>query len=155
MNNVISGCDELVRKAACAALREELKKLPEDSRLRPMRRDPLDSRPLFLDDAAFLQTDVHGEYILKFFLCYFGERGMLVGSLPSAGVRINVCSRFDSVVLPFASTDVCQAEVIHVDEELLHFWLFNRTGDCIAGYHYDPMTVIQGGTTFPAARILD
>ena len=148
-HNVITRCDELVREAACAALREELNQLPENSQLRPMRRDPLNSRPLCLDDKAFLQTDVHGEYILNFFLSYFGRLGMLIGSLPPAGVRIHECSRFESVALPIATTDVCQAPVAHGHEELLHFWLFNRTGDSIAGYHYDPMTVI------PAARILD
>ena len=53
-NKVIAHCEELVREEACAALREELSKLPEESPLRPRQRDPLNSCPLFLDHTAFL-----------------------------------------------------------------------------------------------------
>jgi len=60
-NEVIVSCRQNDRQAACAALRVELTKLPEESPLRPGRRDPVNSRPLGLDDSAFLQSDVHGE----------------------------------------------------------------------------------------------
>jgi hypothetical protein len=66
-HKVIASCHKNDRKAACAALREELTNLPEESLLRPMQRDPVNSCPLALDDRAFLQSNVHGECILIFF----------------------------------------------------------------------------------------
>ena len=142
-NDVIACGHKNDRKAACAALREELTNLPEESPLRPRQRDPVNSRPLALDDSAFLQSNVHGEYILKFFLRYFSARGMLLRHMPSAGVHISVCARFDADVLPVESTDVCQAEVADVDEEPLDFKLFNRTGEGVSGYHYDLIIVTR------------
>ena len=151
-HEVIACCHKNDRKAACAALREELTNLPEESPLRPMQRDPVNSCPLVLDDRAFLQSNVHGEYILKFFLRYFDARGMLIRHLPSAGVHISVCSRFDSDVLPVESTDVCHAEVVDVDGEPLDFKLFNRTGEGVSGYHYDPIIVTRREAASSSSR---
>ena len=151
-HEIIASCPENVRQAACAALREELTNLPRDSPLRPMQRDPVISCPLALDDRAFLQSDVHGEYSLKFFLRYFDARGLLIGHLPSKGVHLSVCSRFDSDVLPSESTHVCQAEVVDVDEEPLYFKLFNRTGDGVSGYHYDPITMTRREAASSSSR---
>ena len=66
---------------------------------------------------------------------------MVRGQLPSAGVRVSVFSRTDSEVLPIESTLVCRADVVNVEEEPLEFKLFNRTGDGVTGYHFDPITV--------------
>jgi hypothetical protein len=151
-NKIVARCVERDRATACAALRAELTNLPADSPLRPRQRDAVNSSDLGLDDSAFLQSNVHGEYILKFFLRYFGERRKVLRQLPSAGVRISVCSRFDSEVLPNESTDVCQAEVADVEEEPLDFKLFNRTGDGVSGYHYDPIMVISAEGASSSSR---
>ena len=142
-NKIIAPCPELERKEPCAALREALIKLPENSPLRPRGRDAVNSSDLGLDDGAFLQSNVHGEYILKFFLAYFAERGMVLRQMPSAGVRISIVSRFDSDVIPSEYTDVCQEVIVNVDDQPLNFKLFNRTGDGVSGYHYDPITVLS------------
>ena len=156
-NSIIARGVEEDRKQACAALRTELLSLPENSPFRPRRRDAVSSCDLGLDDAAFLQSNIHSEFILKFFLSYFAGRGMVLGQLPSAGVRVSVCSRFDSDVLPNESTDVCRAEVADVEEEPLEFKLFNRTGDGVSGYHYDPIIVdaeVASSSSRPSATSL-
>ena len=151
-NKIIAPCPEMERKAPCAALRESLIRLPENSPLRPRRRDAVNSIDRGLDDGAFLQSNVHGDYILKFFLEYFGERRMVLRQLPSAGVRISICSRFDSDVIPGEYTDVCQAVIVDVDDQPLDFRLFNRTGDGVSGYHYDPIRVMNSESASSSSR---
>ena len=142
-SGIIARCAERDRKEPCVAVRAALTSLPEDSPLRPRRLDAESGRVLGLDDGAFLQTHVHGEFILKFFLQYFEQRDMVLRQLPSTGVRINVLSRCDSDAIPVEFTDVCQAEIPNVDEERLDFKLFNRTGEGVSGYHYEPITVLS------------
>ena len=105
-----------------------------------------------LDDGSFLQSHVHGEFILKFFLRHFEQRDMVLRQLPSAGVRISVLSKFDSDAIPVEFTDVCQAEIPNVDQERLDFKLFNRTGDGVSGYHYDPITVLPRENASSSSR---
>ena len=156
-SGIIARCPEGDREAPCAAVRAALTSLPEDSPLRPSRRDAASNRVLGLDDGAFLQTHVHGEFILKFFLRYFEQRDMVLRQLPSAGVRIHVLSRCDSDAIPVEFTDVCQEEIPNVDEDRLDFKLFNRTGEGVSGYHFDPIFVLSresasssSGRTLPA-----
>ena len=70
-SGIIARCAERDRKEPCVAVRAALTSLPEDSPLRPRRRDAESSRVLGLDDGAFLQSHVHGEFILKFFSSVF------------------------------------------------------------------------------------
>ena len=44
--------------------------------------------------------------------------------------------------MPLQSTDVCQPKIVNVDDQRLDFKLFNRTGEGVSGYHYDPITVL-------------
>ena len=78
---------------------------------------------------------------------------MVLRQLPSVGVRINVLSRLDSDAIPVEFTDVCQAEIPNVDEELLDFKLFNRTGDGVSGYHYDPITVLPDSNVASSSNV--
>ena len=142
-NKIIAPCSDLERNEHCAALREALIKLPENSPLRPRGRDAVNGTDLGLDDGAYLQSYVHGEYILKFFLAYFAEREKVLRQMPSAGVRISTVTRFDSDVIPSEYTDVCQAGIVNVDDQPLDFKLFIRTGDGVSGYHCDPITVLS------------
>ena len=152
-NKIIASCPELERKEACAALRAALIKLPEKSVLRPRRRDAVNSSHLGVDDGAFLQSNVHGEYILKFFLKYFSARGMVLRQMPSAGVRISIVSRFDSDFILGEHTDVCQQRIVNVDDQRFDFKLFNRTGEGVSGYHYDPITVLPDSNVASSSNV--
>ena len=109
--------------------------------MRPRDRDPVTSRILRVNNRAYLQSDVHGEFILKFFMRYFEAQDQVLAQLPSTGVRIEIVSRLDSEELPHEYTDVCRDGVPNLDEEQLTFMLYNRTGDGFSGYHYDPVMI--------------
>ena len=88
---------------------------------------------------AFLQPDVHGEYALRFFQRHFQEKGLLSRGLPPVGVRIFVLSRFDSDAVTPAFTEVCRSPDMPETDRPLEFWLYNTTGEGIAGTHFDPI----------------
>ena len=138
------------RCAACLALREHLKSLPEESPLRPRQRDPMRGIDLGLNPDAFLQPDVHGECALRFFERYFQEKGLVCRPVPPVGVRIVVRSRFDSDVVTPAFTVVCRSPGLPEEEKPLEFGLYNTTGEGIAGTHFYPIlgSTASGG---PAA----
>lgn len=135
------------RREACWALREELKSLPEGSSERPRKRDPMRSFDMGYDPDAFLQPDVHGGYALCFFERYFREKGLLCRGLPSVGVRISVHSRFDSDAVTPAFTEVCRSPGLPETDKPLEFWLYNTTGDGIAGTHFDPILKTPSAVT--------
>ena len=139
LNNIVARA--VNREVACDALRLALTQLPLEDPLRPRDRDPVTSRILRVNNRAYLQSDVHGEFILKFFMRYFEARDQVLAQLPSTGVRIEIVSRLDSEELPHEYTDVCRDGVPNLDEEQLTFMLYNRTGDGFSGYHYDPVMI--------------
>ena len=97
--------------------------------------------------------DVHGEHILKFFLAYFAERGMVLRSMSSARVRISIVSRFDSDVISSEYTGACEQVIVNVDDQPLDLKLFNRTGEGVSGYHYDPITVLPDSNVASSSNV--
>ena len=122
------------RREACAACRRHLVEHP-DERLRPRRRDAFSGVDEGACANAFLQHDVHGEAVIRFFLEYFRDR--VLRQVPAGGLRLLVHSRFDSEHIPPAAARLCQED--HASEDSLAGHLYNSTGDGISGYHYDQL----------------
>ena len=135
------------RQAACAACREHLCDLPEQQDLFP--RDTRSRR----DDTAYLEKDRHAEVVVQFFCDYFRANGQLIEELPSAGIRLEVRTRFDAVeaVQVAAAHDsdtlIC-ASGAAAGGECLQFALFCHAGargeSAVGGHHFDPLLPVAG-----------
>ena len=152
---VDASVDADARKEACLELRRRLVDLPEDSPLRPRCRDPMLNTDLGLDNEAFLQPDVHGQFILEFFMEHFHRKGLARGALPSTGVKIEVRSRFDSETIVPAYNVVCRGTDSRPGAKPMEFLLYNTTNEGISGTHFDPIfrspAVASGGS--PERRV--
>ena len=68
---------------------------------------------------------------------------MVLRPMSSARVRISIVSRSDSDFISSENTGVCEQVIVNVDDQPLDLKLFNRTGEGVSGYHYDPITVLS------------
>ena len=83
---------------------------------------------------AYLEHHRHGIEIIRFFLTYEGT----MREAARIGFRIVVHSRFDETVDPFLDAPtLCFDPTLqfpHIDLRL-----YNHTGNCVSGFHYDPV----------------
>ena len=130
------------RRRACEACRQHLIHHSDPS-LHPKERTSTGAVANVSDmdhDRAFLQHDVQGPEIIKFFVqTYPGAR-----SLPAEGVIIRVYTRWDSPALPAESNSViaCRSAALAGNENpapTVLFEMYNSTGNGFTGYHYDPV----------------
>ena len=144
--------DISARNLACAACRQYLRQ-HADERLHPRQRTAMGAIAAASDSEhgrSFLQHDVHGEAIVRFFLETFpGAR-----FVPAAGLLLRVYTRWDSPALPVDrnSVVVCQESNLPASAQTPHrivLEMYNSTGTGYTGYHYDPMFSIPGGSKAP------
>jgi len=124
--------------ALCDSCRQALVALPADDVRKPRQRDVVTGAVRAdveesVHDNAYLQVDVHAEFILNFFL----DRYNL--PFPSQGLRVTEFSRFDHVLGAAASHVYRNHDSETFSEDALDLWIYNSTGAGICGYHYEPV----------------
>ena len=133
------------RKEACSACRAALVS-HENERLHPRAR--LDNGTVNLQatdeehNGAYLQHDVHAEFVVRFFLEYFSSST----PVEPRGITVVVYTRWDSELLP--PSEVTFGRVGEA-EPTLRLEMFNNTGHGNVGVHYDP--VFPCGIQAPSA----
>jgi len=141
--------DISARNLACAACRQYLRQ-HADERLHPRQRTALGTIAEASHSEhgrAFLQHDVHGEAIVRFFLETFPGARLV----PAAGLLLRVYTRWDSPALPVDrnSIVVCQEPNLPASVEAPHrnvLEMYNSTGTGYTGYHYDPLFSASSGS---------
>ena len=78
---------------------------------------------------------------------------MVLRPMSSARVRISIVSRFDSDVISSEYTGACEQVIVNVDDQRFDFKLFNRTGEGVSGYHYDPITVLPDSNVASSSNV--
>ncbi len=136
--------NELRRRAAVRSCRQALIKLPSEDPLRPKLRDLhtncIDAGASdAAHNAAYLQFDVHGHFVLEYLLTEFE------GTLPAAGIRCLCYTRFDDI-LGQAESVTLLAE----DANALELTVYNWTLDGFCGTHYD--AVLPGRMATPPSQ---
>ena len=128
------------RQAACAECRRHLVTHPNWD-LRPVCRTDTGTIANATDAEhaqAYLQHDIHGEEIVRFFLQHVQSDYVVEPS----GIRIIVYTRFDSVHLDPQSMALVfgrnEAVAASRGQTCLDFELYNNTGAGISGHHYEP-----------------
>ena len=122
----------------CSACRQALIALPAGDIRKPVKRDLTTNIVVGgCSDAdnnyAYLQCDVHGAFILNFFLeCYEID-------LPEGGFNVVEYCRFDHVLGSPASQVMLAHPVVAGSGEAIEIGLYNSTGTGICGYHYEPV----------------
>ena len=141
--------DAPARTNACRLLREALV-VHDDERLRPRLRTNLGTIDTSATDSqhdgAYLQHDVHGEFIVRFLLEHFHSPR----TIEPRGVRVIVYTRLDSPLLRPEEGAVTFGRTVGpaaaIDEHPLIMELYNNTGDGVLGFHYDPVfPSVRGG----------
>ena len=138
--------NELRRRAAVRSCRQAFIKLPLDDPLRPKVRD-LHTNCIDVGasdaahNAAYLQFDVHGQFVMEYLLTEFE------GTLPVAGIRCVCYTRFDDI-LGQAESVTLLAE----DDNALELTVYNWTLEGFCGTHYD--AVLPGRMATPPSRNL-
>ena len=124
--------------ALCDACRQALVALPSADVRKPRERDVVTGavRP-DVDESvhnnAYLQVDVHAEFILNFFLDRYNV------PFPNQGLRVTEFSRFDHVLGAPASQVYGNNDSESLADDALDVWIYNSTGAGICGYHYEPV----------------
>ena len=121
-----------------AACRAALQALPAGDTQKPVCRDLVTNTvrrdlPDEAHDYAYLQCDVHTEFILDFLLT---RHGMAV---PPAGFRVIEYSHFDHILGAASERLYSLSRDIVVEAEPVVLGLYNCTGEGVAGVHYEPV----------------
>ena len=129
----------LARQHACSACRAHLNDSADD-RLWPCVRTDTGEVANVSDELharAYLQSDVHGEAVVRYFLQEFPS----ARALEPQGIKLVVYTRFDSAVhdpealaIVFGRTADADAQGV---AEAQRLELFNNTGNGFTGVHYD------------------
>ena len=142
--------NQLTYDALCDECRQALVALPEEDARRPRERDVVTGAVRAdvdesAHDSAYLQVDVHAEFILKFFLDRYEV------PFPNQGLRVTEFTRFDDVLGAAASHVYCHGDAAALAEEAVELWIYNSTGEGICGYHYEPVFMKRALPPPPAA----
>ena len=139
------------RKLACSSCRKHLIHHSNEN-VRPRQRTETGAIADVSDKEhrrAFLQHDVHGEEIVNFFARTYP--GTLC--IPPEGLILQVYTRWDSAVLPVSRIIVSRndfADAAGLDEPTVLLEMFNNTGECYTGYHYDPVLDTRHADRLPS-----
>ena len=130
--------NRLTYDVLCADCRHALITLPVGHELKPVLRD-IETGAVRFDaadeehDRAYLQCDLHSEFIIHFFLNRYNME------MPAVGLRIVEYCRFDHIRGGPSSTIYANANVPALAANPVSLGVYNSTGDGICGYHYEPV----------------
>ena len=118
--------------------RDALVALPAGHVLRPVERDLLTNRinAAATDEEhqqAYLQFDVHGIWIVEYFMERHGRE------IPDNGLVLKCFSRFDDILGEVPQVSIYRDANVLVPEPPHEIAMYNLTGTGFCGEHYDPL----------------